>query len=114
LLTDSYDKQLKRRYDANAYRRLRMKRAAIYVRVSTDKQTIDNHLRELRQIAARRGWEVVHEHHDAGISGAKSREARPEWAPLRSALWRPACAVCDSAAGAGALAAHAIHPGVCS
>jgi DNA invertase Pin-like site-specific DNA recombinase len=53
------------------------KRAAIYVRVSTDKQTIDNQLRELRQIAERRGWEVVHEYNDAGISGAKSREARP-------------------------------------
>ena len=53
------------------------KRAAIYVRVSTDKQTIENQLRELRQIAERRGWEVVHEYHDAGISGAKSREARP-------------------------------------
>ena len=53
------------------------KRAAIYVRVSTDKQTIENQLRELRQIAERRGWEVVHEYHDAGISGTKGREARP-------------------------------------
>ncbi len=53
------------------------KRAAIYVRVSTDKQTIENQLRELRQIAERRGWEVVHEYDDAGISGAKGREARP-------------------------------------
>jgi DNA invertase Pin-like site-specific DNA recombinase len=53
------------------------KRAAIYVRVSTDKQTIENQLRELRQIAERRGWEVVYEYHDAGISGARSREARP-------------------------------------
>jgi DNA invertase Pin-like site-specific DNA recombinase len=53
------------------------RRAAIYVRVSTDKQTIENQLRELRQIAERRGWEVVHEYRDAGISGAKSREARP-------------------------------------
>ena len=53
------------------------KRAAIYVRVSTDKQTIENQLRELRQIAVRRGWEVVREYHDAGISGAKGREARP-------------------------------------
>jgi DNA invertase Pin-like site-specific DNA recombinase len=34
-------------------------RAAIYVRVSTDKQTIENQLRELRQIAERRGWEVT-------------------------------------------------------
>jgi predicted site-specific integrase-resolvase len=66
-----------RRYDPNAYRTLGMKRSAIYLRVSTDKQTIENQLRELRQIAARRGWEVVHEYHDAGTSGAKSREARP-------------------------------------
>jgi DNA invertase Pin-like site-specific DNA recombinase len=53
------------------------KRAAIYVRVSTDKQTVENQLRELRQIAERRGGEVVKEYHDAGISGAKSRNDRP-------------------------------------
>src|SRR3984885_1760732 len=53
------------------------KRAAIYVRVSTDKQTIENQLRELHQIAERRGWEVVHEYRDAGISGSKGRDARP-------------------------------------
>ena len=53
------------------------KRAAIYVRVSTDKQTIENQLRELRQIAERRGWQVVEEFHDAGISGAKGRKDRP-------------------------------------
>jgi DNA invertase Pin-like site-specific DNA recombinase len=53
------------------------KRAAIYVRVSTDKQTVENQLRELRQIAERRGWETVEEYHDAGISGAKGRKDRP-------------------------------------
>jgi len=53
------------------------KRAAIYVRVSTDKQTVENQLRELRQIAERRGWQVVEEYHDAGISGAKGRDQRP-------------------------------------
>jgi DNA invertase Pin-like site-specific DNA recombinase len=53
------------------------KRAAIYVRVSTDKQTVENQLRELRQIAERRGWEVVEEYHDAGISGSKGRKNRP-------------------------------------
>jgi DNA invertase Pin-like site-specific DNA recombinase len=31
----------------------------------------------LTQFAERRGWEVVHEYHDAGISGSKGREARP-------------------------------------
>ena len=53
------------------------KRAAIYVRVSTDKQTVENHLRELRHLAERRGWEVVEEYRDAGISGAKGRNDRP-------------------------------------
>src|SRR5262252_6576377 len=53
------------------------KRAAIYVRVSTDRQTVENQLRELRQIAERRGWEVVKEYDDAGISGLKSRNDRP-------------------------------------
>lgn len=53
------------------------KRAAIYVRVSTDKQTVENQVRELRQIAERRDWQVVEEYHDAGISGAKGRDSRP-------------------------------------
>lgn len=53
------------------------KRAAIYVRVSTDKQTVENQLRELSQIAERRGWQVVAEYRDAGISGAKGRDGRP-------------------------------------
>jgi DNA invertase Pin-like site-specific DNA recombinase len=53
------------------------KRAAIYVRVSTDKQTVENQVRELRQIAERRGWEVVEQYSDAGISGSKGRNGRP-------------------------------------
>jgi DNA invertase Pin-like site-specific DNA recombinase len=53
------------------------KRAAIYVRVSTDKQTVENQILQLRQIAERRGWEVIKEYHDAGISGSKGRDARP-------------------------------------
>ena len=53
------------------------KRAAVYVRVSTDKQTVENQVRELRQIAERRGWEVVEQYSDAGISGARGRDSRP-------------------------------------
>ena len=53
------------------------KRAAIYVRVSTDKQTVENQIRQLRQIAERRGWEVVEEYRDAGISGAKGARKSP-------------------------------------
>jgi len=53
------------------------KLAVIYVRVSTDKQTVENQARELRRIAERRGWEVVEQYSDAGISGAKGRDNRP-------------------------------------
>ena len=53
------------------------KRAALYVRVSTDAQTVENQVRELRQVAGRRGWDVVEVYSDAGISGAKGRNGRP-------------------------------------
>jgi DNA invertase Pin-like site-specific DNA recombinase len=35
------------------------KRAALYVRVSTDAQTVENQISELREVAERRGWQVV-------------------------------------------------------
>ena len=53
------------------------KRAALYVRVSTDAQTVENQIRELRQVAKRRGWDVVEVYSDADISGAKGRKGRP-------------------------------------
>jgi DNA invertase Pin-like site-specific DNA recombinase len=55
----------------------KVERAAIYARVSTDTQTVENQIRELRRIAERRGWEVVEVYTDAGISGAKDRSQRP-------------------------------------
>jgi DNA invertase Pin-like site-specific DNA recombinase len=62
------------------------KRAALYARVSTDGQTTDNQIRELRQVAERNGWQIVHEYTDRGISGAKGREQRPAF----DALWKGA------------------------
>ena len=53
-------------------------RAALYARVSTDRQSTENQLRELRQAAERLGWEVVAEFVDRGISGAKGRKDRPQ------------------------------------
>jgi DNA invertase Pin-like site-specific DNA recombinase len=53
------------------------KRAALYVRVSADAQTVENQIRELRQVAGRRGWDVVEVYSDPGISGAKGRNGRP-------------------------------------
>src|SRR5580692_11639426 len=54
-----------------------MKRVAIYLRVSTDKQTTDNQRRELEAVAERSGWKVAKVYEDAGISGAKGRDQRP-------------------------------------
>ena len=66
----------------------RGKRAAIYARVSTDGQTAENQIRELRMIAARAGWEVVSEFVDNGVSGAKGRAHRPEFNALCNAAVR--------------------------
>jgi len=53
------------------------KRIAIYARVSTDKQTVDNQLIELRSLCGRLGYTIVQEYTDSGISGAKGRNDRP-------------------------------------
>ena len=53
------------------------RRVALYVRVSTDHQSVENQIRELKQVAERRGWTVVETYQDAGISGAKGRDKRP-------------------------------------
>ncbi|MSQ57010.1 MAG: recombinase family protein, partial [Limnohabitans sp.] len=45
-----------------------MKRVAIYARVSTDKQTCENQLIELRAVAERCGYTIVTEFVDSGIS----------------------------------------------
>jgi len=51
-----------------------MKKAAIYARVSTPDQHIETQLYQLRELAARRGFEVVHEYTDIG-SGSKARRS---------------------------------------
>jgi DNA invertase Pin-like site-specific DNA recombinase len=53
------------------------KRIAIYARVSTDKQTVDNQLIELRSLCERLGYTIVQEYTDSGISSVKSRNDRP-------------------------------------
>jgi len=49
-----------------------MKRAALYMRVSTIDQHPETQLLDLRQMAAQRGFHIVHEYTDR-ISGAKAR-----------------------------------------
>jgi DNA invertase Pin-like site-specific DNA recombinase len=53
------------------------KRAAIYVRVSTDEQSVENQEAELRATAERMGHEIIAVYRDKGISGAKGRNGRP-------------------------------------
>lgn len=50
-----------------------MKKCAIYARVSTPEQCIDNQLYDLRKFAEQRGYEVACEYTDVGISGQKCR-----------------------------------------
>lgn len=51
-------------------------KVAIYARVSTTDQTCETQTRELREYAARRGWEIAGEYVDTGWSGSK--KSRPE------------------------------------
>lgn len=50
-----------------------MKTAAIYVRVSTADQRVESQLYDLRELAAKKGFEVVGEYRDCGISGRRAR-----------------------------------------
>ncbi len=53
------------------------KRVALYLRVSTDGQTVENQRRDLDAAAAQRGWVIVATYADEGVSGAKGRDKRP-------------------------------------
>jgi DNA invertase Pin-like site-specific DNA recombinase len=48
-------------------------KAAIYVRVSTADQHVESQLYDLRELALQRGFEVVHEYRDCGVSGKRAR-----------------------------------------
>lgn len=58
---------------------LRMtKTAALYLRVSTSDQTTENQRLELEAVAKQRGWAITTVYEDAGFSGAKGRDKRPQ------------------------------------
>jgi DNA invertase Pin-like site-specific DNA recombinase len=63
-------------------------RVAVYARVSTASQTVDNQTQELERLAALRGWTIVATFRDAGISGAKGRDGRPALDALLKAATR--------------------------
>ena len=66
----------------------RAKRVALYARVSTDSQTTENQLLQLRAVAERHGWTVVAEYVDNGVSGAKGRRERPQFDGLLNGVAR--------------------------
>ncbi len=47
------------------------KRVALYLRVSTNQQTVENQRRELDKYCERQGWQIVKIYEDSGISGSK-------------------------------------------
>jgi DNA invertase Pin-like site-specific DNA recombinase len=67
---------------------VRLKRVALYLRVSTQDQRTDNQLRELMAVADRAGWHIVGTFTDSGISGAKGRKDRPAFDKLLKAVTR--------------------------
>jgi DNA invertase Pin-like site-specific DNA recombinase len=72
---------------------MREKRVAIYARVSTDAQTTENQLAELRAFASRAGWQIAGEFVDHAISGAKGRDQRPAFDRMLRAAGRRECNV---------------------
>jgi DNA invertase Pin-like site-specific DNA recombinase len=64
------------------------KRVALYVRVSTDGQTVVNQRRELEAVAERHGWDVVKVYSDHGVSGSKGRDQRPAFDSLCKGIAR--------------------------
>jgi DNA invertase Pin-like site-specific DNA recombinase len=54
-----------------------MKRVALYARVSTTGQTVENQIRELEAVGQRLDWNIVERYIDQGISGSKGRDKRP-------------------------------------
>jgi DNA invertase Pin-like site-specific DNA recombinase len=59
-----------------------MKRAALYLRVSTGEQSTENQELQLREVAGRIGYEIVRVYKDHGISGSKGRDQRPQFDDL--------------------------------
>lgn len=54
------------------------KKVGIYARVSTDKQSVDLQMKDLREYVEKRDWMLVNEYVDHGISG-KETTKRPEF-----------------------------------
>lgn len=57
-------------------------RVGIYLRVSTAGQMVENQRQDLLRVAEQRGWQIIGEYVDHGISGSKGRDKRPQFDQL--------------------------------
>lgn len=55
------------------------RRVALYLRVSTTGQTVQNQRLELEKVAKAKDWFIAAAYVDEGISGSKGRELRPQF-----------------------------------
>ena len=55
---------------------MKREKVVIYCRVSTDKQTVDNQLKILKEVIDKHNWELIGIYKDEGISGSKGRDER--------------------------------------
>jgi DNA invertase Pin-like site-specific DNA recombinase len=69
-------------------------RAALYLRVSRDSQTTENQRIMLTTLASHRGFQIVKEYEDAGISGGKGRDKRPAFDQMLKDAMRRRFDVC--------------------
>ena len=63
-------------------------RVVLYSRVSTNKQTTENQVLELKQVCQRNDWTIIRELTDNGISGSKGRADRPGFDELHKMVAR--------------------------
>src|SRR5262249_37421990 len=61
------------------------KRVGLYLRVSTGEQTVENQREALTAACTHRGWKIVTEFVDNGVSGAKGCDKRPGYDRLLKA-----------------------------
>jgi DNA invertase Pin-like site-specific DNA recombinase len=69
-------------------------RAALYLRVSRDSQTTENQRIVLTKLADHRGFDIVKEYEDQGISGGKGRDKRPAFDQMLKDAMRRRFDVC--------------------
>lgn len=65
-----------------------LKKVALYTRVSTDQQSVDNQLIELQSAALRHNWSITAVYTDSGVSGSKALYVRPGGKQLKQAISR--------------------------